>query len=201
VGCCPRPQRPAAPAWRCPVVTYQDLCRELTRAGPGCAGALSTVGARSILRRFSDAWFCAAARRRDGDGRAHFPRRRRSLRPSRYYAGTLSLEGRRLTLPVARGRSAPDPPHPPLPLRRVLRALGHPDQCPDPAAIYPAGPGVTHDGSRWITIVACWVPGPLWPAPRTSWSRSIETLRLPDRGITGSAPKGVKVGGDCTRHR
>ena len=70
-----------------PIVTYQGLCRELSRAGPGCAGELSTTGARSILRRYSDAWFTAAARRRDGDGAAHFPRRRKSLMPSRYYAG------------------------------------------------------------------------------------------------------------------
>jgi hypothetical protein len=34
-----------------PVVTYQALCRELTGAGPGCAGELSVTGARSILRR------------------------------------------------------------------------------------------------------------------------------------------------------
>ncbi len=93
-----------------PIVTYQDLCRELTRAGPGCAGALSSTGARSILRRYSDAWFAAAARRRAGDGRAHFPRRRRSLMPSRYYAGTFRLDRRRLTLPTAHGA-------PPLALR------------------------------------------------------------------------------------
>ena len=86
-----------------PIVTYQGLCRELTRAGPGWAGELSTTGARSILRRYSDAWFTAAARRRDGDERAHFPRRRRSLMSSRYYAGTFSLEGRHLTLPTTRG--------------------------------------------------------------------------------------------------
>jgi hypothetical protein len=86
-----------------PVATYQALCRELSRAGPGCAGKLSTTGARSILRRYSDAWFCAAARRRDGDLVAHFPRRRKSLMPSRYYAGTISLKGRHLTLPTARG--------------------------------------------------------------------------------------------------
>jgi hypothetical protein len=76
-----------------PIVNYQDLCRELARAGPGCAGELSSVGARSILRRSSDAWFCAAAARRGGDGRARFPQRRRPLMPSRYYAGTVCLGG------------------------------------------------------------------------------------------------------------
>jgi hypothetical protein len=59
-----------------PIVSYQALCRELARAGPGCAGQLSTTGARSILRRYSDRWFCAAGRRRDGDARARFPRHR-----------------------------------------------------------------------------------------------------------------------------
>ena len=93
-----------------PIVTYQGLCRELTRAGPGWAGELSTTGARSILRRYSDAWFTAAARRRDGDERAHFPRRRRSLMSSCHYAGTFSLEGRHLALPTTRGA-------PPLALR------------------------------------------------------------------------------------
>jgi transposase len=86
-----------------PVVNYQELCRELSRAGPGCAGELSSTGARSILRRYADAWFAAAAARRAGDGRVHFPRRRRSLMPSRYYAGTFSLTGRHLILPTARG--------------------------------------------------------------------------------------------------
>jgi transposase len=86
-----------------PVVNYQDLCRELSRAGPGCVAELSSSGARSILRRYSDAWFCAAGRRRDGDLQARFPRRRRSLIPSRYYAGTFSLGGQHLTLPTARG--------------------------------------------------------------------------------------------------
>jgi hypothetical protein len=77
-----------------PVVSYQALCRELSRAGPGCAGELSSVGARSILRRYSDSWFSANARRRGGDALAHYPRRRRSLVPSRYYDGTFALDGR-----------------------------------------------------------------------------------------------------------
>jgi IS605 OrfB family transposase len=108
-----------------PIVTYHDLCRELTRAGPGCAGALSSVGARSILHRYSDAWFSAAARRRGGDLRTHFPRRRRSLMPSRYYAGTFSLQGRVLTLPTVRGaaplclRLTRCPPYGPSSIRSV----------------------------------------------------------------------------------
>ena len=93
-----------------PVVGYAALCRELSRAGPGCMGELSSTGARSILRRYSDAWLAAAGRRHGGDRRAGFPRRRKALVPSRYYAGTFCLQGRDLRLPAARGA-------PPLDLR------------------------------------------------------------------------------------
>jgi len=47
-----------------PLASYQGLCRELARAGPGTFGELDTTGARSVLRRYSDAWFAAAKRRR-----------------------------------------------------------------------------------------------------------------------------------------
>jgi hypothetical protein len=43
-----------------PLVSYQELCRELAAAGPGTFGELDTEGARSVLRRCSDAWFAAA---------------------------------------------------------------------------------------------------------------------------------------------
>ena len=85
------------------VVNYQALCRELAAAGPGCFGELSSTGARSILRRYSDAWMNAAKRRSKGEVSARFPRRKKGLVPSRYYRGTFTLDGRRLTLPVARG--------------------------------------------------------------------------------------------------
>src|SRR5215471_48491 len=71
-----------------PMVAYQELCRELTVAGPGTFRELDTKGARSVLRRYSDAWFAAAQRRRSGDERARFPRRRRALVPLRWYHGT-----------------------------------------------------------------------------------------------------------------
>jgi len=67
-----------------PLVSSQELCRKLARAGPGCFGELDSVGARSVLHRYSDAWFAAAKRRRDGDQRARFPRRRRALMPLRW---------------------------------------------------------------------------------------------------------------------
>src|SRR5215468_7622978 len=87
-----------------PLVSYQELCRELARAGPGTFGELDTEGARSVLRRYSDAWFATAKRRNEGDRTARFPRRRRALMPLRWHHGTFTLAGRRLRLPVARGR-------------------------------------------------------------------------------------------------
>jgi IS605 OrfB family transposase len=75
------------------LVGYQELCRELAASGPGCFGELDTAGARSVLRRYSDAWFVAAKRRRSGDQRARFPRRRRALMPLRWYHGTFTLAG------------------------------------------------------------------------------------------------------------
>jgi hypothetical protein len=64
-----------------PLVNYQELCRELSAAGPGTFGELSSVGARSILRRYSDAWMTAAKKRKQGDASARYPRRRRRSCP------------------------------------------------------------------------------------------------------------------------
>ena len=50
-----------------PLVGYQELCRELSRSGPGTFGELDITGARSVLRRYSDAWFATAKRRKQGD--------------------------------------------------------------------------------------------------------------------------------------
>jgi putative transposase len=108
-----------------PLVSFQWLCRELAASGPGCFGELDTAGARSVLRRYSDAWLVAAKRRKERDDRARFPRRRRALMPIRWYHGTFTLTGRRLRIPVARGR-APlwvrldrDLPYPPQHVRSV----------------------------------------------------------------------------------
>jgi putative transposase len=76
----------------------------LAAAGPGTFGELDSTGARSVLRRYSDAWFSAAKRRRAGDVAVRFPRRRRRLMPVRWYHGTFGLAGRRVRLPVAAGR-------------------------------------------------------------------------------------------------
>jgi hypothetical protein len=108
-----------------PLVSYQELCRELASSGPGTFGELDTVGARSVLRRYSDAWFAAAKRRRAGDQGARYPRRRRWMLPVRWYHGTFRLNERVLQIPVARGcpplqvRLDRDLPYPPEQVRSV----------------------------------------------------------------------------------
>jgi IS605 OrfB family transposase len=82
---------------------YQALCRELAKTG--VFGELSTVGARSVLRRYADAWFQTANRRGQAE-KAGFPRRKRALVPVRCYHGSFSIQGQRVRLPVARGRPA-----------------------------------------------------------------------------------------------
>jgi IS605 OrfB family transposase len=84
-----------------PVTGYQSLCRELTQTDP--FGELSVTGARSVLRRYSDAWF-QAANRRGHAKKAGFPRRKRALVPVRFYHGTFLLVGNRVRLPVAKGQ-------------------------------------------------------------------------------------------------
>jgi transposase len=86
-----------------PLAGFQELCRELAAAGPGTFGELDSAGARSVLRRYSDAWFAAASRRAAGDQAARFPRRKRGLVPVRWYHGTFALDGRMLRLPTTRG--------------------------------------------------------------------------------------------------
>ena len=84
-----------------PVTNYQALCRELTQMR--AFGELSIVGARSVLRRYADAWFEAAKRHKAGKP-AGFPRRKRGLVPVRYHYGTFTIQGQRVRLPVARGQ-------------------------------------------------------------------------------------------------
>jgi hypothetical protein len=40
-----------------PLACYRELCRELAASGPGTFGELDSAGARSVLRRYCDAWF------------------------------------------------------------------------------------------------------------------------------------------------
>jgi IS605 OrfB family transposase len=120
-----------------PIVGYQALCRQLTARGP--AGELSAVGARSVLGRYSDAWYTAAKRRRKGE-RAGFPRRKRLLVPVRFHHQTFRLEGQRVRLPVARG-------HPALWVR-LARPL------PYPADQVRAVTLVADGGRLWLAVTA-----------------------------------------------
>jgi hypothetical protein len=47
--------------------------RELAASGPGTFGELDSAGARSVLRRYSDAWFATAKRRAEGKTRPATP--------------------------------------------------------------------------------------------------------------------------------
>src|SRR5260370_27048521 len=69
-------------------------------ARPGRArSGSSTPPGRLELRRYSDAGFAAAKRRKDGDLAARFPRRRHWLLSVRWYHGTVALEDRRVRGP------------------------------------------------------------------------------------------------------
>src|SRR5258708_24734767 len=133
-----------------PLASYQELCRLLSASGPGTFGELDTEGARSVLRRYADAWFATAKRRREGDATARYPRRRRAMVPLRWYHGTFTLDGRMLRIPVARGcpplrvRLDRDLPYPPERVRSVtlLFAAGRlwADVTAEvPIAVYPPG--------------------------------------------------------------
>jgi len=136
-----------------PLVSYQGLCRELATSGPGTFGELDSVGARSVLRRYSDAWFAAARARRACNSLARFPRRRRRrMMPLHWYAGTFTLSGRRLRLPVAKGapplwvRLDREPPYPPGQIRSVTLCVDAGrlviDVCAEvPVASYASGTG------------------------------------------------------------
>jgi IS605 OrfB family transposase len=120
------------------ISNYQALCRLLTAEGP--FGELSTVGARSVLRRYSDAWFQAAKRRKAGQRDAGFPRRKRALVPVRCYQGTFLIRGRRVRLPVAKNQ--------PALWVRLARPLPYPDA--DVRAVT-----LLADGGRlWLAVTA-----------------------------------------------
>jgi IS605 OrfB family transposase len=150
-----------------PIVNFQELCRELHKAGLGLFGELQSQCAEGVLRSYSDAWFATAMRRRDGDATARYPRRKRRLVPIRFRHGAFALEGRRLRLATARGcpplwvRLDRDAPYPPEQIRSITLlneacrlyvevtaevpvATYPPGQGPDPARVAGVDPGIIH---------------------------------------------------------
>lgn len=149
------------------IVNFAALCRELHHAGLGVFGELASICAEGVLRRYADAWFAAAKRRRAGDQVARFPRRKRRLVPVRFRHGAFTLDERRLRPAVAKGR-APlwvgldrDLPYPAGQIRSVtLMAEGGrvfadvtaevpiaaypPGYAPDPGRVAGVDPGVIH---------------------------------------------------------
>jgi putative transposase len=179
-------------AWRrahqdAALVSYQALCRELAAAGPGTFGDLDSTGARSVLRRYCDAWFAAAKRRKAGDTRARFPRRRRRMMPVRWYRGTFCLEGRRLRLPVARGR-------PPL-VVRLDRDLPYPTgQIRSVTLLYDAG-------RLWVDVTAE-VPVTVYPprqGPDPARVAGVDLGIIHPYAVAGPAGQGLLVSGRAIR--
>jgi IS605 OrfB family transposase len=185
-------------AWRrrrqdMPLAGYQELCRELSASGPGTFGELDTVGARSVLRRYSDAWFATAGRRRNGDVTARYPRRKRGLVPVRWYRGTFRLDGRVLTVPVARGR-------PPLTVRL------------DRDIPYPAGQvrSVTlgYDAGRLYVDVTAEVPVARYPGgqgPDPARAAGVDLGIIHPYAVAGPEGQGLLVSGrairaECRQH-
>jgi IS605 OrfB family transposase len=170
-----------------PLASYTELCRELAAAGPGTFGELDSVGARSVLRRFSDAWFATAKRRREGDSTARYPRRRRRMVPVRWYCGTFCLDGRGLRLPVARGC-------PPLRVRL------------DRDVPYPAGQvrSVTllYDAGRlWVDVTAE-VPVAAYPAgrqPDPGRVAGVDLGIIHPYAVAGPGGEGLLVSGRAIR--
>jgi IS605 OrfB family transposase len=170
-----------------PLAAYQELCRELARAGPGTFGELDTEGARSVLRRYSDAWFAAAKRRRCGDRRARFPRRRRALVPLRWYHGTFILESRRLRIPAARGR-------PPLWVQLDRHMPYPPEQVRSVTLLY--------DGGRlWVDVTAE-VPVACYPAgqePDPGRVAGVDLGIIHPYAVAGPDGQGLLVSGRAVR--
>jgi putative transposase len=170
-----------------PLASYQELCRELAAAGPGCFGELDTEGARSVLRRYSDAWFAAAKRRKEGDQRARFPRRRRALMPLRWYHGTFTLTGRRLRIPAARGR-------PPLWVRLDRHLPYPPEQVRSVTLLYDAG-------RLWVDITAE-VPVVCYPAghePEPGRVAGVDLGIIHPYAVAGLGGQGLLVSGRAIR--
>jgi IS605 OrfB family transposase len=170
-----------------PLAGYQELCRELAAAGPGAFGELDTAGARSVLRRFSDAWFAAAKRRKDGETSARFPRRRRRLVPVRWYHDRFTVKDGRVRLPTAAGR-------PPLWVR-LGRELPYP-------ADQPRSVTLLFDAGRLCLEVTAEVPVAVYPegqAPDHSRAAGVDLGIIHPYAVVGPDGAGLLVSGRAIR--
>jgi IS605 OrfB family transposase len=170
-----------------PLASYQELCRLLAASGPGTFGELDATGARSVLRRYADAWNAAAKRRRGGDLTARFPRRRRRMMPVRWYHGTFRLDGRVLHIPVARGC-------PPLRVR-LDRDLPYPaGQVRSVTVLFDAG-------RLWADVtaelpVAAYPPG---QEPDPGRIAGVDLGIIHPYAVAGPSAKGLLVSGRAIR--
>jgi IS605 OrfB family transposase len=170
-----------------PLVGYQELCRELAASGPGIFGELDTEGARSVLRRYSDAWFATAQRRKEGDRTARFPRRRRALMPIRWYHGTFTFTGRQLRIPVARGR-------PPLRVRLDRDLPYPPEQVRSVTLLYDAG-------QLWVDVTAE-IPVVVYQAgqePNPARVAGVDLGIIHPYAVAGPGGQGLLVSGRAIR--
>jgi IS605 OrfB family transposase len=170
-----------------PLASYQELCRELAASGSGTFGELDSAGARSVLRRYCDAWFAAAGRRKGGDLSARFPRRRRGMVPVRWYAGRVTLDGRVLRLPVAKGC-------PPLMVR-----LDRDVPCP---AGQVRSVTLLFDGRRLQADVTAEVPVARYPsgqAPSPERVAGIDLGIIHPYAVAGPDGQGLLVSGRAVR--
>jgi transposase len=170
-----------------PLASYTELCRELASSGPGTFGELDTTGARSVLRRYADAWHAASKRRRTGDATARYPRRRRRMVPLRWYHGTFRLDGRVLQLPVARG-------YPPLRVR-LDRDLPYPaERVRSVTLLYDAG-------RLWADVTAE-VPVAVYPAeqaPDPGRVAGVDLGIIHPYAVAGPGAEGLLVSGRAIR--
>jgi IS605 OrfB family transposase len=179
-------------AWRrarqdAPLVSYQALCRELALSGPGTFGELDTTGARSVVRRYSDAWFATGKRRRGGDLSARFPRRRRAMVPVRWYHGTFTLNGRRLKIPAARGC-------PPLRVRLDRELPYSPGQVRSITLLHDAG-------RLWVDVTAE-VPVTAYPTgqePDPARVAGVDLGIIHPYAVAGPEGEGLLVSGRAVR--